>query len=84
MSFQLIAEESIKLEKFLDLAKELKKKVGSMIMTVILIIVGILGTTLKNLVKRDLIELEIFGRIETVKTTVRERLPRIIRRVLEN
>ena len=52
-----------KLDKYLELAKELNMNVS-----VIPIIVGALGTILKNLEKR-LLELKIQGRIETVQTT---------------
>ena len=50
--------------------------------TVIPTVIGTLGTVQKDL-ERGLDELEIEGRIETIKTTALLRSARILRRVLE-
>ena len=50
--------------------------------TVILLIIDVLGTILKGLVKR-LDELEIEGRTDTVQTIALLKSARILRRVLE-
>ena len=50
--------------------------------TVILIVIGALGTVTKGLVE-GLEDLKITGRVETVQTTALLRSARILRRVLE-
>ena len=50
--------------------------------TVILIVIGALGTVTKILVQ-ELEDLEIRGRVETIQTTAFLRLDRIQRKVLE-
>ena len=50
--------------------------------TVILIVIGALGTVTKGLLK-GLEDLEIRGQVETILTTVLLRSTRILRRVLE-
>ena len=55
-----------KKDKYLDLARELKK-LWNMNVTVISIVIGALGTITKRLVK-GLEELEISGRVETIQT----------------
>ena len=57
-------KESKKTIKYLDLARE-QKKLWNMMVTVIPIVVGELGTVPKSL-ERDLEELKIRGRIETI------------------
>ena len=59
-----------KVDKYLDFARELKKKQKqwNMRVTVIPVVVGALGTVLKSL-ERGLEVLEIRGRIETIQTT---------------
>ena len=50
--------------------------------TMIMIVIGALGTVLKVL-ERGLKQLEIVGRIETIQITALFRLARILRRVME-
>ena len=56
------------IDKYLAFARELKKKLCNMQVTVIPVVVGTLGTVPKGL-KRGLKQLEIRGRIETIQTT---------------
>ena len=71
MDFAVPADHKVKIkenekrDKYLDLARELKKKKNfwNMKETVIPIIIGVLGTVPKE-------ELEIGGRTETICTTV--------------
>ena len=74
-------KESEKIDKYLDLARELKK-IWNMRVKVVPIVIGALGTVPKGL-ERSLDELEIRGRIETIQTTALLRSARILRRVLE-
>ena len=84
MDFAILADhtvkESKKLNKYLDLARELKK-LWNMEVTVTSVIVG---TISKNQEKKSLDELEIRGRIETIQNTSLLKSVRILRRVLEN
>ena len=64
--YKLKLKESEKGDKYLDIAGELKK-LRSIRITVVPIINGALGTVSKGL-QRGLHELEIGGRIETIKT----------------
>ena len=75
-------KESEKKDKYMDLARELKKKLWSMKVTVISIVVGTLGTITKKLIK-GLEDLEIWGRVETIQSTALLRSARILRRVME-
>ena len=75
-------KENEKIDKYLDLARELKKKLWNMRVKGIPIVVGALGTVPKNLEKR-LENREIRGRIETIQTTALLQLARILRRGLE-
>ena len=50
--------------------------------TIVPIVIGALGTITKGLLK-DLEDLEIGGRVETIQTTAALRTARILRRVLE-
>ena len=75
-------KECEKKDKYLDLARELKKS-WNMKMTIILIVVGALGTVTKGLLK-GLDDLEVDRRVETIQTTVLLRTARILRRVLKN
>ena len=68
-------------DRYLNLARELKK-LWNMKVTIILILIGALGTVTKGLVQ-GLEDLEMTGQVETVQTTVLLRLARIQRRVLE-
>ena len=69
------------MDKYLDLARELKK-LWNMRVKVIPFVVGALGTVPKCLEKR-LEDLEIRGSIETIQTTALLHSARIFRRVLE-
>ena len=74
-------KESEKKDKYLDLAWKLKK-LCYMKATVILIVIGALGTVIKGLVT-GLEDLEITGRLETIQSTALLRSARIQRRVRE-
>ena len=74
-------KESQKRDKYLDLARELKK-LWNIIVTVIPIVIGALGIVTKWLVQR-LEDLKIKGRMETLQSTLLLRSARIPRRVLE-
>ena len=64
-------------DKYLDLARELKK-----LWNIVPIVIGAFGTTTKGLLK-GLKDLEIGVRVETIQTTALLRTARILRRVLE-
>ena len=68
--------------KYLGLARELKKKLWSMKMTITLIVIGALATVTKRLLK-GLDDFEVGGRVKTIKTTALLITARILRRVLE-
>ena len=74
-------KESEKNDKYLDLARELKK-LWNMQVTIIPIVIGAFGTVTKGLLK-GLEDLEVGGRVETIQTTALLRTARILRRVLE-
>ena len=74
-------KESEKKYKYLDLARELKK-LWNMKVTIVPIVIGVLGTITKGLLK-GLEDLEVGGRVETIQTTGLLRTARILRRVLE-
>ena len=74
-------KESQKKDKYLDLARELKK-LWNMKVTIILIVIGAFGTVTKGLLK-GLEDLEAGGQEETIQTTILLRPARIPRRVLE-
>ena len=74
-------KESEKKDKYLDLARELKK-LWNMKVTIVPIVIGALGTVTKGLLK-DLEDLEVSGRVETIQTTALLRTARILKRVLE-
>ena len=61
---RLILKESGKRDKYVDLTKELKK-LGNMKVTVILFVVGALGTIPKTLIK-GLEGLEIKGQVDII------------------
>ena len=73
MDFAVPAENRVKLkesekrDKYLDLARELKK-LWNMKLTVIPIVINAFGTVTKGLVK-GLEDLEIRGRVETIQST---------------
>ena len=74
-------KESEKRDKYLDLARELKK-LWDVKVTVIPIIIGTFGTIPKGLVK-GLEDLLIRGQVETILTTGLLKSDRILKRVLE-
>ena len=67
--------------KYLDLARELKK-LWNMQVTIIPIVIGAFGTVTKGLLK-GLEDLEDDGRVENIQTTALLKTARILRRVLE-
>ena len=87
VDFAVPADHRIKLkecekrDKYLDLARELKK-LGNMKVTIILTVIGAFGTVTKGLLK-GLEDLEVGGREETIQTTALLKMDRILRRVLE-
>ena len=74
-------KEYVKKDKYLDLARELKK-LWNMQVTIIPIVIGAFGTVTKGLLK-GLEDLEVGGRVGTIQTTALLRTARIQRRVLE-
>ena len=74
-------KECAKKDKYLDLARELKK-LWNMQVTIIPIVIGAFGTVTKGLLK-GLENLEVGGRVETIQTTALLRTARILTRVLE-
>ena len=86
VDFDVAADHRIELkrcekkDKYLDLARELKKKLWNMQVTIIQIVIGVFATVNKRLLKR-LDDLEVGGRVETIKTTTLLRTARILRRV---
>ena len=71
-------KESEKKDKYLDLARELKK-LWNMKVTIVPIVIGALGTMTKGLLK-GLEDLEIGGRTETIQMTALLRTARIMRK----
>ena len=74
-------KECEKKDKYLDLARELKK-LWNMIVTFVPIVIGAFGTITKGLLK-GLEDLEFGRRVETVQMTALLRTFRILRRILE-
>ena len=74
-------KECEKKDKYLDLARELKK-LWNMQVTIIPIVIGAFGTVTKGLLK-GLEDLEVGGRGKTIQTTASLRTARILRRVLK-
>ena len=87
MDFVVLADHKVKLkenekkDKYLDLARELKK-LWNMKVTIIPIVISALDTVTEGLLK-GLEDLEIRGRVETIQITTLLRTARILRRVLE-
>ena len=85
--FAVPADQRIKLkdcekkDKYLDLARELKK-LWNMKVTIVPIVIGAIGTITKGLLK-GLEDSEVGRRVETIKMTALLRTARILRRVLE-
>ena len=77
-------KECEKKDKYLDLARELKKKkLWSMKVTIIQIVIGAFGIVTKWLLM-GLEDLEVGSRVDTTQTTVLLRTARILTRVLES
>ena len=74
-------KESEKKDKYLDLARELKK-LWNMKVTIVPIGIGALGRVTKGLLK-GLEDLEVGGRVETIQPTALLTTARILRRVRE-
>ena len=87
VDFAVPADHRIKLkecekrDKYLDLARELKK-LRNMKVTIIPIVIGAFGMVTKGLLK-GLEDLTVGGRVETIQTTALLKTARILRRVLE-
>ena len=87
MDFALPADHRIKLkerekkDKYLDLARELKK-LWNIKVTIVPIVIGTFGTVTKGLLKGQE-DLEVDGRVETIQTTALLKAARILIRVLE-
>ena len=87
VDFAVLADHRIKLkecekkDKYLNLARELKK-LWNMKVTIIPIVICAFGRVTKGLLK-GLENLEIKGQVETIQTTTLLRTARILRRVLE-
>ena len=87
VDFAVPADHRIKLkecekrDKYLDLARELKK-LWNMKVTIIPIVIGAFGTVTKGLLK-GLEDLEVGDRVETIQTTALLKMARMLRRVLE-
>ena len=69
------------MNKYLDLAWELKK-LWNMKVTIVPIVIGAFGTITKGLLK-GLEDLEVGRRVETIQMSALLRTARILRRVLE-
>ena len=74
-------KESEKKDKYIDLARELKK-IWNMKVTIIPIVIGAFGKVTKGLLK-GLEDLEVGRRVETIQTTALLKTARILRRVLK-
>ena len=87
MYFAVPADHRIKLkecekrDKYLDLARELKK-LWNMKVTIIPVVIGAFGTVTKGLLK-GLEDLEVSNRVETTQTTALLKTVRILRIVQE-
>ena len=85
VDFAVPADHRIKLkecrkkDKYLDLARELKK-LWNMKVTIVPIVIGAFGTKTKGLLK-ELEDLEVGGRVETIQMTALLKTARILRRV---
>ena len=74
-------KECEKKDKYLDLARELKK-LWNMQVIIIPIVISAFGIVTKGLLKR-LKDLKVGGRVESIQMTALLRTARILRRVLE-
>ena len=86
VDFAVLADHRLKLkecekkDKYLDIARELKK-LWNMKVTIIPIVIRAFGTVTKGSLK-GLEDLEVGGRVETIQTITLLRTARILRRVL--
>ena len=86
LDFAVPADHGIKLkeckkkDKYLDLTRGIEK-LWNMKVTILPIVIGAFGTVTKGLLKR-LEDLEVGGRVETIRTIALLRTARIMRRVL--
>ena len=79
--YRINLKEGVKKDKYLNLARELKK-LWNMKVTIVPTVIGALGTVTKGLLKgRE--DLEVGRRVETIQTTALLRTARILRQVLE-
>ena len=74
-------KEYEKKDKYLDLARELKR-LWNMKVTIVPIVIGAFGTLTKGLIK-SLGDLEVGGRVETIQTIALLRTARVLACVLE-
>ena len=74
-------KECEKKDKYLDLAREMKK-LWNMKVTIVPIVIGAFGTITKGLLK-GLEDLEVGRRVEIIQMTALLRMAKILRRVLE-
>ena len=87
VNFAVPADHRIKLKecekknKYLDLARELKK-FWNMKVTIVPIVIGTFGTVTKGLLK-GLEDFEVGGQVEIIRMTALLRTARILRRVLQ-
>ena len=81
MDHRINLKECEKNDKYLGLARELKK-LWNMKMTIVPNVIGAFGTISKGLLK-GLEDLEVGGRMETIQMTTLLRTARILRHVLE-
>ena len=81
MDHRINLKESEKKDKYLNLARELKK-LWNMKVTIVPIVIGVLGTITKGLLK-GLEDLEVGGQVETIQMTALQRTARVLRRALE-
>ena len=80
--YKVNQNESEKKHKYLDLAREVEKKLWYTKVTVIPIVIGALGIVTKGLIQ-ELEDLEIRERVDTAQTAALLRSVRILRRVLK-
>ena len=87
VDFAVPADHRIKLkecekkDKYLDLARELKK-LWNMKVSIVPIVIGAFGSVTEGVLK-GLEDLEVGRRVETIQTTALLKTARILRRVLE-
>ena len=86
--FAVPADHRIKLKvcekkgKYLDLARELKKKLWNLKLTIVPIVNGAFGAVTKGLLK-GLEDFDVVWRVKNIQTTALLKTARILRRVLE-